>query len=100
MRDYERHSPAEVRAAIEARHVIGATPDSVISVLRGLRLTGGDTLHVGSYSEDGDRRVVEASVADAKKTGRVRWNIDVVVSFDSTRKATKFDVDYSATNPM
>ena len=98
--DYERHSPEEVRAAIEGRHPIGSTPDSVIAALRSLRFVGGDTLQVGSYVEDVDRRIVEASLDDAKRTGRVRWTIDIVVSFDSTRKSVKFDVEYSAVNPM
>ena len=100
MLDYERHNPSEVRAAIEAQAIVGAAPSSVISALGGVRLAGGDTLVVGSYVEDGDRRVVEASLVGAKKTGRLLWSVDVVVYFDSNRKATKIDVEYSSTNPM
>ena len=54
-----------------------------MSWLRAIRLAGGYELSVGRFLPD--RNLVEATVADAKRTVMTRWSVDVVVAFDTTR---------------
>jgi hypothetical protein len=92
------HSLEEVRGAVAAANLEGQQPDTVIARLRAIRLARGDTLRVGRFIEDGDRRVVEAAVWDAFRT-TVTWNVNIFVLFDSTRRATKVEVEASTTAP-
>lgn len=95
---YTRHTPDEVRQALTNAHLVGSTPEEAIIRLRQIRLAGGQELNVGQYTPDFS--IIEASVENAKRTLLTRWSIDVVVTFDSTRRASHFDVRYSAVNPM
>jgi hypothetical protein len=74
------------------------SPEEAIVRLRGVRLTHGDSIDVGNFNPD--RRVIESIVDPAGRTLFTRWVIDVTVKFDSSRKATAIDVDYSAINPL
>src|SRR5262245_16726859 len=97
-RNFERHTPDEVRSAIKEAGVIGSSPDSALARLRRIRLTNGDSLEVGEYVDDADRRVIEVGVSDAKRTGRTVWSINAFVLFGASHKADSLDVHFSADN--
>ena len=95
---YTRTTPEQVRQAIAKAGVLGNPPEEAIKRLREVRLPSGQELKVGPFTPDFS--IVEATVEDARRTIMTRWTVDVVVTFDSTRRATHIDVRYSAVNPM
>jgi hypothetical protein len=95
---YTRTTPAVVKQAIVDAAVLGKTPDDAIQRLRSIRLPVVDSLVVGRYLAD--RRVVETTVVDARKTWFSKWSVNAIVSFDSTHHATGLDVYYSAHSPL
>ena len=92
------HTPEEVRGAIGEDRILGRSPAQVVSLLRRVRLKRDDSLQVSSFYPD--IRQIQASVAHARRTLWVLWDIDVTVTFDSTLKATGLDVEYDAVNPL
>jgi len=99
-RSYTHHTDDEVRGALQHAGIIGAGPDPVEKTLRNIRLKGGEALEVGQFIEDGNLRLIEATVEDAKRTGVTLWMVNIVITFDSTKKASDVDVKFSAVNPM
>lgn len=95
---YTRATPASVRQAIVAAGVLGTTPDETVAKLHTVRLPSAGRLIVGSYLPD--RKVVEASLPNARKPWFSTWSINVVVRFDSTSRASELDVHYSADSPL
>ena len=93
-----RHTPGEVRAAIGEARIHGMSPEQVIGLLRAVRLAHGDSIDVGDFQLD--RLRIESSVSPAGRTLFIRWAIDVTVTFDSAKRATGLEVDYSAINPL
>jgi hypothetical protein len=95
---YTRTTPEEVRQAILAAGIIGSAPDDAVARLQRIRLTSGQTLLVDAFEPR--RKIVAATVRDAKRTISFRWSVNVVVGFDSTRHASTVDVYYSADNAL
>lgn len=96
---YTRHTPDEVRNAVLRAGVIGQYPTDVITKLRAIRLSRNDSLVVDDQLDE-EKRLVTASVLNARRTWFSRWSVNVFVSFDTEGKATKLDVHYSVDNPM
>ena len=92
------HTPEEVRRAIDDRSMLGATAERAVAVLTHVRLQNGDSITVGSF--DVRRGRLEASVPHARRTWFTRWDIDISVTFDSTKRVQRVDVVYGAVNPM
>jgi|SRR6185437_10738829 hypothetical protein len=93
-----RHTTEEVQTAIRNAGIIGKEPEQVGDLLRNIRLRNNDSISVSSYEPEYFR--IEAAVSPARRTWWTRWQIDVIVSFDSTKKATAVKVDYTAINPL
>jgi len=87
-----------VQTAIRNAGIIGKEPEQVGDLLRNIRLRNNDSISVSSYEPEYFR--IEAAVSPARRTWWTRWQIDVIVSFDSTKKATAVKVDYTAINPL
>jgi hypothetical protein len=91
-------SPEQVRKAVLDAGVIGQPPVEVERRLHDLRFDDGRHLAVNSF--DPSRLVVTASMRDSQGRPGEKWNVDVVVTFDSTRKAVAVEARDTAVNPL